>query len=66
MQFQKGDNVRLKPEAASKSALGFELKSTDMLIVNFESETVAVCAWLRRGKTQTRRIPVDQLERATS
>ncbi len=66
MQFQKGDNVRLKPEATLQSAAGFELKGTDMQIVDFESETVAVCAWLRRGKAQRRAIPVNLLDHATS
>lgn len=66
MQFQPGDNVRLKPSARMQSTAGFELGDTVVKIVRFESEAVAYCTWLRRGKAQYRSIPIDLLELATS
>lgn len=66
MQFQPGDNVRLTPSAKMQSKAGFELGGTVMTIVRFESENIAYCTWLQRGKAQFRSIPVDLLEPATS
>lgn len=66
MQFQVGDDVRLKPSATMQSTAGFELGATVVKIVRFESEGVAFCTWLQRGKAQFRSIPVDLLEPATS
>jgi cysteine sulfinate desulfinase/cysteine desulfurase-like protein len=66
MQFQVGDNVRLKSDATVQSALGFQLRGVVMEIVGFESDTVAVCAYLQRKKAQRRSIPVNLLEHAAS
>ena len=66
MQFQVGDDVRLKPSATMQSAAGFELGAKVVKIVRFESEGVAFCTWLQEGKAQFRSIPVDLLEPATS
>jgi hypothetical protein len=65
MQFQINDIVRLKQEATTQSTAGFELGDTVMKIVRFESETVAFCPWLQRGKARFHSIPVDLLEHAT-
>jgi hypothetical protein len=54
MQFQVGDNVRLKPSATTQSTAGFELGATVMKIVRFESDNAAFCTWLQRGKAQFR------------